>query len=146
MAHKTIHTYSPIVRCIKTLYYLSVDITAVSKLQLARGTREMATKMDRGKLQKTIKVFKSIAIIIAIITIILLPFQIPQYGAYYVTCGFKKPVKVMEIASQTYVYIPPTNTDYNNVILFVTGYYCTEQAAQAAGLESIDKPYERPSS
>jgi len=102
--------------------------------------------MKRLKNKKTIKVFKSIAISIAIITIVLLPFQIPQYGAYYITCGFKKPVKVMEIASQAYVYIPPTNTDYNNVILFVTGYYCSEQAAQAAGLESIDKPYERPSS
>ena len=95
-------------------------------------------KLTKAKKQKIIKILKSVTIVIIIFTILLWPIQIPQYSFYYAACGFKKPVKIVEYGSQNYSYVLPDSPLYKNAILFVSGYYCSEQAAINAGYEKED--------
>ena len=83
---------------------------------------------------------KTTTITLTIVTVILLPFQIPQYGAYYIACGFKKPVKVLGTSIDS-KYMLPESADYDTAYLFVKGYHCTEKDAQQAGLKDIDRLY-----
>lgn len=93
-------------------------------------------KLAQRKTNKTAyKRLKLPVIIIAIITIILLPFQIPQYNFYYAVCGFKQPIKIVEHSSQNHTYLTPDSPIYKDSVLFVKGYYCSEQAAVKAGYE-----------
>lgn len=92
-------------------------------------------KITKAKKQKIIKTFRSIVIVVVLFAILLWPTQIPQYSFHYVICGFKKPVKIVEYGSQNYSYVLPDSPLYKNAILFVSGYYCSEQAAISAGYE-----------
>ncbi len=87
------------------------------------------------------KLYKRIALVaiatpLTLITLfVLLVFQVPQYSYYYVKCGFKQPVKIENNSSQSYTYVSPSESGYEDAALFVVGYYCTEQEAKDAGHE-----------
>ena len=107
---------------------------------------EMAMCVDRLHMSKTTpknnkKLYKRTAIaviatpLILIAFFILFIFQAPQYSFYYVKCGFKQPVKIENNSSQRYTYVAPGESGYDDAVLFVVGYYCTEQEAKDAGHE-----------
>ncbi len=65
---------------------------------------------------------------------VLFVFQVPQYSYYYVKCGFKQPVKIESNGGRN-TYVTPDESGYEDAVLFVVGYYCTEQEAKDAGHE-----------
>ena len=86
------------------------------------------------------KLYKRIAIAViatplTLITLfVLFVFQVPQYSYYYVKCGFTQPVKIESNGGRD-TYVTPYESGYEDAVLFVVGYYCTEQEAKDAGHE-----------
>lgn len=85
--------------------------------------------------QKINKILKFVIIVILLFAVLLWPTQIPQYNFYYAVCGFKQPIKIVEHSSQNHTYLTPDSPIYKDSVLFVKGYYCSEQAAVKAGYE-----------
>ena len=85
--------------------------------------------------------YKKIAIVVIVTPItlialfVLFVFQVPQYSYHYVKCGFRQPVKIENNSSQWLTYVTPDESGYDDAVLFVVGYYCTEQEAKDAGHE-----------
>jgi len=96
-------------------------------------------KITKAKKQKIIKIFRSIAIVVVLFAILLLPTQIPQYSFHYVICGFKKPVKIVPrgLGASAGNYVLPTVHEYEGYMIITRGYYCTEQAAKNAGYKNL---------
>ena len=68
----------------------------------------------------------------------LVAYHVPRYSYYFVKCGYKQPVKVINYASQTYEYVLPSNPSYHETTLFISGFYCSEQEAISAGVRPYD--------
>lgn len=97
-----------------------------------------STSKNHKKLYARIVAAAIIASVILVTLFILFVYRVPQYSYYYVKCGFKQPVKVINYASQTYGYILPSSQSYEETKLFISGFYCSEQEAIHAGIQLYD--------
>lgn len=68
----------------------------------------------------------------------LVAYQVPRYSYYFVKCGYRQPVKVINYASQTYEYVLLSSPSYRETTLFTSGFYCSEQEAISAGVRPYD--------